>query len=53
MWCDLAATIAALLEEVMKFFMELEECGLRPALLGLLTLFLVVHRGPFVSHHYL
>jgi len=46
---DLATAIETLLEELMKFFMELEECGLYPALLGLLMLFLVVHCGPFLS----
>ena len=46
---DLAAAIETLLEELMKFFMELEECGLHPALLGLLMLLLVVHCGPFLS----
>jgi hypothetical protein len=50
---ELAAAIETLLEELVKFVMELEECGLHPALLGLLMLFLVVHCGPFVSHHYL
>ena len=52
-WFDLAAAFETLLEELVQFFMELEECGLRSALLGLLTLLLVVHYGPFVSHHYL
>ena len=48
---DLAAAIEALLEELVKFFMELQEGGLHPALLRLLTLFLVVHCIPFVPHH--
>jgi hypothetical protein len=50
---DLAAAIETLLDELVKFFMELQECGLHPALLGLLALLLVVHCSPFVSHHYL
>ena len=50
---DLAAAIETLLDELVKFFMELQECRLHPALRGLLTLLLVVHCGPFVSHYYL
>jgi hypothetical protein len=33
--CDLAAAITALLHELVKRLMELQECGLPPALLGL------------------
>jgi hypothetical protein len=47
---DLAAAIEALLDEVVKLLLELQECGLRPALLGLLLVFLCVHGIPFVSH---
>ena len=50
---DFTSAIATFLEELVKFCLELEECGLHPALLGLLTVLLVVHCGPFVSHHYL
>jgi len=49
---DLAVAIETLLEELVKFFMELEEFGLHAALLGLLKLFLIVHGGPFIAHHY-
>jgi hypothetical protein len=48
-WFDLAAAIETLLEELLKFCMKLEECGLHPALLRLLMLLLVVHCGPFLS----
>lgn len=44
---DLAAAIETLFEELVKFFMELEERRRLLALLGLL--FLVVHDGPFVA----
>ena len=47
---DLAAAIEALVDEVVKLLLELQECGLRPALLGLLLVFLCVHGIPFVSH---
>jgi hypothetical protein len=47
--CDLAAAIEALLEELVKLLLELPECGLFPALLGLLLLLLVVHGVPSVS----
>jgi hypothetical protein len=43
---DLAAAIETLVEELVKFFMELEEGRRHPALLGLL--FLVVHGSPFI-----
>jgi hypothetical protein len=43
---NLAATIAAFLEELVKFLLALEHGGLYPALLGLL-LFLVVHMCTF------
>ena len=32
---DLAAAFEALLEELVKFLLELQECGFLPALLGL------------------
>jgi hypothetical protein len=34
MYVDLAAALAALVDQVMKFLLELPECGLLPALLG-------------------
>src|SRR5438132_13131157 len=48
--CDLAAALAALLVELVKRLLELQECGLLPALLGLLLVLLVVHGVPSVSH---
>ena len=45
---DLAAAIAALLEELVKLFLELPECGLLPARLGLWLLLLFVHGVPSV-----
>jgi hypothetical protein len=33
MYVDLAAALAALADQVMKLFLELQECGLLPALL--------------------
>ena len=45
---NLAAAIAAFLEELVKFLLALEHEGLYPALLGLL-LFLVGHFAPSVS----
>ena len=48
--CDLAAAIAALLDKMMKLLLELQECGLPPALLGLWLVLLFVHCIPFVSH---
>ena len=47
---DLAAAIEALLVELVKRLLELQECGLLPALLGLLLVLLVVHGVPSVSH---
>jgi len=44
---DLAAAIEALVEELVKFLLELQECGLLPAFLGL---FLFVHGVPSVFH---
>jgi hypothetical protein len=46
---DLAAAITALLHELVKLLMELQKCGLPPALLGLWLLLLVVHGVPSVS----
>jgi hypothetical protein len=48
---DLAAAIEALLDEVVKLLLELQECGLPPALLGLWLVLLFVHGIPFVSHY--
>jgi hypothetical protein len=48
--CDLAAAIEALLDELVKLLLELQECGLLPALLGLLLLLLFVHSVPSVFH---
>ena len=47
---DLAAAIEALLDEVVKLLLELQECGLPPALLGLWLVLLVVHGGPSLSY---
>ena len=47
---DLAAALKALLDELVKLLLKLQECGLLPALLGLLLLLLFVHGVPFVSH---
>jgi hypothetical protein len=47
---DLVAAIAALVDEVVELLLELQECGLRPALLGLWLVLLFVHCIPFVSH---
>ena len=46
---DLAAAIAALLDELAKLFPELQECGRLPALLGLSLLLRFVHGVPSVS----
>ena len=48
--CNLAAAIEALLAELVKRLLELQECGLYPPLLGLLLVLLVVHGVPSVSH---
>src|SRR5437588_10013826 len=47
---DLAAAIVALLEKLVKLLLELQECGLPPALLGLWLVLLVVHGGPSLSY---
>jgi hypothetical protein len=47
---DLAAAIAALLVELVKRLLELQECRLLPALLGRLLVLLIVHSVPSVSH---
>src|SRR2546425_7547643 len=47
---DLTAAITALLHEVVKLLMELQECGLPPALLGRWLVVLVVHGVPSVSY---
>jgi len=44
---DLAAAIPALVQELVKLLMELEEGGLSPAFLGLVLVVLVVHGVPF------
>ena len=46
---DLAAAIAALVDQLAKLFLELQECGLLPALLGLWLWLLFVHGVPSVS----
>jgi hypothetical protein len=43
---DLTSAIVTFLDELMKLFTELQECGFILALLSLLTLSLVVHRRP-------
>jgi hypothetical protein len=48
--CDLAAAIEALLVELVKRLLELQECGLLPALVGLWLLLLFVHGVPSVFH---
>jgi hypothetical protein len=47
---DLAAAIETLVDEVVKLLLELQECGLPPALLGLWLVLLFVHCIPFVSY---
>ena len=47
---NLAAAIEALLAELVKLLMELQECRLYLPLLGLLLVLLVVHGVPSVSH---
>jgi len=47
---NLAVAIEALLDELVKLLMELQECGLPPALVGLLLWCFVVHYIPSVSH---
>jgi hypothetical protein len=46
---DLALALLALVEELMKFLLALQECGLHLALLRLLPLLLVVHGLPPLS----
>ena len=48
--CDLALAIVTLLDELLKFLMELQEYGFNLVLLCLLTLLLVVHYRPPLSH---
>ena len=45
---DLAAALAALVDQVVKLFVELQECGLLPALRGLCVLLLCIHGVPSV-----
>jgi hypothetical protein len=47
---DLTAAITALLHELVKLLLELQEGGLPPALLRLLLVLLFVHGVPSVSH---
>src|SRR5438034_4415790 len=47
---DLTAAITALLHELVKLLMELQECGLPPALIGRWLVLLVVHGDPSASH---
>jgi hypothetical protein len=47
---DLTAAITALLHELVKLLLELQECRLPPALLGRWLVLLVVHGVPSVSH---
>jgi hypothetical protein len=47
---DLALALLALVKELVKLFMDLQECGLFPVLLRLLPLLLVVHCLPLVSY---
>ena len=47
---DLTAAITALLHELVKLLLELQERGLPPALLGWWLVVLVVHGVPSVSH---
>jgi hypothetical protein len=47
---DLALALLALLEELMKFLLALQDGGLHLALLRLLPLFFVVHCQPPASH---
>ena len=47
---DLVAAIAALLDELVKLLLELQEGGLLPALLRLLLVVLFVHGVPSVAH---
>ena len=45
---DITAAIAALLDELVKLLLKLQECGLLPALLGLWLVLLFVHSVPSV-----
>jgi hypothetical protein len=47
---DLAAAIAALVDKLVKRLLELQECGLLSALLGLVLVLLFVHGVPSVFH---
>jgi hypothetical protein len=46
---NLALALLALMEELVKLFLEFQECGLLPVLLGLLLVLRVVHCLPPVS----
>src|SRR5215510_1852099 len=48
---DLALAIVTFLDELMKLFTELQECGVNLALLCLLALLRVIHYWPPLSHH--
>jgi hypothetical protein len=45
---DLATAIAALVDKLAKLFLELQECGLLPALLGRWLWVLCVHGVPSI-----
>src|SRR4030095_7178027 len=47
---DLTAAITALLHQLVKLLLELQECGLPPALLGWWLVLLVVHGVPSIAH---
>ena len=49
-WLWFALALVALVDELVKRLLELQECGLPPALLGLWLVLLFVHGIPFVSH---
>jgi len=48
---DLTLALVALLDELVKLLLELQECGFQPALLGLLTVLLVVHGVSFLAYY--
>ena len=48
--CDLALALLALVDELVKFLLELQEGGLPPVLLGRWLVLRVVHGDPSVSY---
>ncbi len=48
---DLTLALVALLDELVKLLLELQECGCQPDLLGLLMVFLVVHGVSFLAYY--